>query len=86
MGNVAETMRNCPGGPIQHFCPKRNALLDAYVAAACAHARALEELRAILLAGLDEQFAAMLEIAAQACGNCEQACKAFDTHRSLHGC
>ncbi len=86
MGNITETRRTGPGGPVRPLCPKRNALLDSYVAAACAHARALEELRAILLAGLDEEFATMLTIVGQACGKCGEACKAFETHRRSHGC
>ena len=87
MGDITETARrSCPDDPFRRLCPKRNALLESYVAAACVHARALEELRAILRAGLDEEFATMLTIVGEACGKCGEACRAFEAHRRSHGC
>jgi hypothetical protein len=68
------------------YCKQRNDLLDKYVAAASAHGRAVEELRTLLEAGLQDQFRAMAKITLEAVARCEIAGREFASHRKVHGC
>jgi hypothetical protein len=67
-------------------CPERNSLLDRYVAAANAHARAAEELRAMLQVALKDQFEVMAKVTERAATRCWRAHTEFERHQRLHKC
>ena len=65
-------------------CAACHELLDGYISCTRAHANAVEELKALLDAGLYDQFAAMLEVSCDVRERCETARRAFRTHRREH--
>jgi hypothetical protein len=65
-------------------CGACDELLEHYISGARAHANATEELKALLDAGLYDQFAAMLKVTGDVRERCEMARRAFRAHRKRH--
>jgi hypothetical protein len=59
-------------------------LVDRYISAARAHANATRELKALLDAGLYDEFTAMVAVACDVRDRCELAHEAFKAHRKQH--